>query len=162
MATKKKTKKDCRPTCSVCGGTNVEDTAWIAYREDGSAYVVNGEGPLDGDDASTWCHDCEAHHDLVYPDVGGGLESAAAIYRRSCDRIQNDAARERGPELLDALIEMLPHAHSYLLGKVKLMSDDTYERAILESDGLPTGWKLAEDYRKAKQLITQITTGKEG
>jgi hypothetical protein len=151
-------KKDCRPTCSVCGGTNVEDTAWIAYREDGSAYVVNGEGPLDGDEASTWCHDCEEHHDLVYPDVGSGWESDAARYRQ---RQLNDAARERGPELLDALIEMLPHAHSYLLGKVKLMDDDTYERAILESDGLPSGWKLAEDYRKALQLVRQLTTGKQ-
>jgi hypothetical protein len=156
-AMKTKSKKDCRPTCCECGGTNVEDTAWIAYREDGSAYVVNGEGPLDGSEGSTWCHDCEEHHDLDYPDVGGGLESDAARYRQ---RQQNDAARERGPELLDALLEMIPMAHSHLLDRVKLMNDDEQERAALESDGLPTGWKLAEDYRKAKQLIELLTKGR--
>ncbi len=111
---KTKTKKDCRPTCSECGGTNVEDTAWIAYREDGSAYVVNGEGPLDGGEGATWCHDCQEHHDLVYPDVGGGLESDAARYRRLG---RNEAAREHGPELLDALRSMLPLAHSHFLLK---------------------------------------------
>lgn len=135
-------KKDCRPTCSECGGTNVEDTAWIAYREDGSAYVVNGEGPLDGDDASTWCHDCEEHHALVYPDVGSGWESDAARYRQ---RQQNDAARERGPELLDALrsVMTLAHSHFLLKGK-KASSSDTAA------------------FAKAKQLIEQLTTGKEG
>ena len=142
-----KTKKshDLRPTCSVCGGTNVEDTAWIAYREDGSCYVVNGEGPLDGDYASTWCHDCEEHHDLVYHDIVGGLESNAAIYRRSCERIQNDAARERGPELLDALRSVITLAHSHFLLKGKKASRSDYDA-----------------FTQAQQLITQITTGKEG
>lgn len=145
---KTKAKKDCRPTCCECGGTNVESTAWIEYREDGSERVVNGEGPF-GDEEGNWCHDCQAHLEINYPNC------TPSQHR---DRQLNNAARERGPELLDALIEMLPHAHNHLLGKVKLMSDDTYERAILESDGLPTGWKLAEDYRKAKQLIAQVTT----
>jgi hypothetical protein len=135
----------------------VEDTAWIAYREDGSAYVVNGEGPLDGSEGSTWCHDCQEHHDLVYPDVGGGLESDAARYRRIG---QNEAAREHGPELLDALLEMVPMAHSHLLDRVKLMCGEDRERGELESDGLPSGWELAARYRKARQLIELLTKGK--
>lgn len=141
MKTKKK--HDLRPTCSVCGGTNVEDTAWIAYREDGSCYVVNGEGPLDGDEASTWCHDCEEHHDLVYPDPCAGLESTAACYRRaralSNQRLKNDAARERGPELLAQLTAMVE---------------------LIERDY--AGFDAVEEWQAATKLITQITTGKEG
>lgn len=130
---KTKTKKDCRPTCSECGGTNVEDTAWIAYRKDGSAYVVNGEGPIDGSEGSTWCHDCEEHHDLVYPYVVGGLESDAARYR---DRQRNDAAREHGPELLAALVALLDEAD---LGEV---DEDT--RPIVEA---------------ARSVISKVTKG---
>ena len=138
-----KSKKDCRPTCSKCGGTSVETTAWIEYREDGSERVVNGEGPF-GNEEGNWCHDCQEHLDLDYPNTTKSQDR---------DRQLNNAAREHGPELLDALIELLPHAHGYLLGKVKLMNDDEQERAALESDGLPTGWKLAEDYRKARELV---------
>jgi hypothetical protein len=118
----------------------VEDTAWIAYREDGSAYVVNGEGPLDGSEGSTWCHDCEEHHDLDYPDVGGGLESDAARYRQ---RQQNDAARDRGPELLDALRSVMTLAHSHFLLKGKTASSSDFAT-----------------FNQAKQLIELLTKGR--
>jgi hypothetical protein len=156
---KTKTKKDCRPTCSECGGTNVEDTAWIAYREDGSAYVVNGEGPLDGSEGSTWCHDCQEHHDLVYPDVGGGLESDAARYRRIG---QNEAAREHGPELLEAVIDLLPLAHSHLLEHLARVPAD--QRGRLGDDGLPVDCLRSgsiERYRKARELVGLLLKGKQ-
>lgn len=74
----------------------------------------------------------------------------------------SEAARERGPELLDALIELLPLAHQRLLDrfKVSVCGEDT--GATLDSDGLPAGWSKAEHYRKAVQLVRQLTTGKEG
>jgi len=57
---------DQRPTCSACGGHNVETTAWIDYDADGIAHVVDGEGPH-GDELGNWCHSCQEHVDLDYP-----------------------------------------------------------------------------------------------
>ena len=147
---KTKSKKDCRPTCCECGGTNVETTSWIEYREDGTERTVNSEGPLFGEEGN-WCHDCDAHVDLDYPKTTPSQDR---------DRQLNNAAREHGPELLDALLEMIPMAHTHLLERVKLMCEEDRERGELESDGLPSGWELAERYRKAKQLIEQLTQGR--
>jgi hypothetical protein len=144
-----KTKTDTRPIpqCCKCGGTNVETTGWIAYRDDGSERVVNSEGPLSGAEGN-WCHDCDDHVELHYPYTTPPQDR---------DRQQNNAAREHGPELLDALLWMLPLAHTHLLGRVRLMNEESQEQAGLETDGLPSGWELAEQYRKAKQLIEQLT-----
>lgn len=97
MKTKKQptpaTPTDQRPTCSVCHGHNVETTAWISYRDDGTAAIVPGEGPH-GDHLGNWCHDCQEHTDLDYPDFTPADRA----------RVQAaDAAREAGPELLEAL-----------------------------------------------------------
>jgi hypothetical protein len=97
MKTKKQptpaTLADQRPTCPNCGGRNVEDTAWIRYRPDGTAEIVDGEGPC-GDEYGTWCHDCQEHAGLVFPET----TPADNASRRAAD-----AAREAGPELLKAL-----------------------------------------------------------
>ena len=87
------TPTDQRPTCSVCGGHAVETTAWISYRDDGTAAIVPGEGPH-GDEYGNWCHDCQEHTDLDYPDT-----TPADDARRQAA----DAAREAGPELLEVL-----------------------------------------------------------
>lgn len=142
---KTKVKKDCRPTCSECGGTNVEDTAWVAYREDGSAYIVSGDGPLDGCEGGTWCHDCEEHHDLIYPDVGGGWESEAARYR---DRQQNEAARGHGPELL-AVLQSVRKTLEQLEQWREL--DATAVDQLIASDGLAA----------IDAIISKVTTGWE-
>jgi hypothetical protein len=143
---KTKSKKDCRPTCCECGGTNVETTSWIEYREDGTERTANSEGPLSGEEGN-WCHDCDAHVDLDYPKTSPSQDR---------DRQLNNAARERGPELLDAVIELLPLAHQRLLDrfKVSMCGEDT--GATLESDGLPVGWKQAADYRKARELVDAL------
>lgn len=117
------------PCCSRCGGTNVESTAWIEYREDGSERVVNGEGPF-GDEEGNWCHDCQAHLDITYPDY---------TPEQHKERQHNNACREHGPDLFDVLVELLDIAD---MGEV-----DEETRPLVE---------------RAKQLITQITTGKEG
>ncbi len=94
MTTKRKTARtaptDQRPTCPNCGGHNVEDTAWITYRPDGTAEIVNGEGPF-GDDEGTWCHDCQEHAGLSFPK----LTPADDARRQSAAH-----ARAHGPELL--------------------------------------------------------------
>jgi len=87
------TKIDQRPKCSVCGGFNVETTAWIEYREDGTAAIVNGEGPFEGP-MGNWCHDCDEHLDLDYPDFTPADRAAVAAA---------DRAREHGPALLAAI-----------------------------------------------------------
>lgn len=105
-----KTKADCLvPKCRVCGGNNVETTAWIEFREDGSERIANSESPASDD----WCHDCEADVDLDYPDLTPGQLK---------QREQNNAARERGTELLDALQHMLCLAGSHFLLKGKRAS----------------------------------------
>lgn len=88
----------CRPKCSECGGYNVETTAWIEYREDGTEKIVNTEGPLFNEEGN-WCHDCDAHVDLDYPES----------YTPQDDQLRqmNNAAREHGPELLAALGALL-------------------------------------------------------
>lgn len=87
------TPADQRPTCSVCGGHAVETTAWIEYRPDGTAAIVPGEGPH-GDHLGNWCHDCQDHTDLDYPDFTPADRA----------RVQAaDAAREAGPELVAVL-----------------------------------------------------------
>lgn len=97
MKTKKQptpaTPTDQRPTCSACHGHNVETTAWISYRDDGTAAIVPGEGPH-GDHLGNWCHDCQEHTDLDYPDLTPADRASVQAA---------DAAREAGPELLDAL-----------------------------------------------------------
>lgn len=125
---KTKVKKDCRPTCCECGGTNVETCAWVEYREDMSERVVNSEGPLFGEEAN-WCHDCDCNVELDYP------KTPASVDR---DRLQNQAAREHGPELLAALIALLEEAD---LGEV---DEDT--RPIVEA---------------ARSVISKVTTGRE-
>lgn len=127
---KTKSKKDCRPTCSKCGGTNVETTSWIEYREDGSERVVNGEGPF-GTEEGNWCHDCQEHLDLDYPKTTKSQDR---------DRQLNDAARERGPELLDALRSVMTLAHSHFLLKGKTASSSDFAT-----------------FHQAKQLIEQLT-----
>jgi len=84
---------DQRPTCPNCGGHHVEDTAWITYRPDGTAEIVNGEGPH-GDELGTWCHDCQEHAGLMFPET-----TPADDARRQAA----NAAREAGPELAAAL-----------------------------------------------------------
>lgn len=88
---------DQRPTCCECGGHNVETNAWIETRPDGTLAVVNSDGPISGNDGN-WCHDCDAHVDLDYPDT-----TPADDARRQAA----DAAREAGPELLDACRQLL-------------------------------------------------------
>jgi len=90
-------KKKLMPTCCECGGTNVETNAWVEYRDDGSQRVVNSEGPID-DESGNWCHDCEANVALDYSGVIGN-----DIAAESATRLRNEAARENGPTLLDAL-----------------------------------------------------------
>lgn len=94
MKTKQQTAPiDQRPTCSVCGGRNVETNAWIEYRDDGTAEVVNTEGPI-GDDNGNWCHDCDDHTPLDFPTT-----TPADDARRQASA----AARANGPELLAVL-----------------------------------------------------------
>lgn len=110
MKTKKKPTPakltDQRPTCCRCGGHNVETTAWIEYREDGTTAVVNGEGP-DTTEYGNWCHDCDDHGDLDYPET-----TPADDARRQAA----DAAREAGPELLAALINTV--------GRLEMIASD--------------------------------------
>lgn len=117
------------PCCSQCGGTNVEDTAWVEYREDGSERVSNSEGPL----TEGWCADCEEEVDLDYPDW-----TPAQLKQRQ----QNNAAREHGPELLDALRSMMTLAHSHFLLKGKTASSSDFAT-----------------FNQAKQLIELLTNG---
>lgn len=99
MKTKQQTAPiDQRPTCSVCGGRNVETNAWIEYRDDGTAEVVNTEGPI-GDDNGNWCHDCDDHTPLDFPTT-----TPADDARRQAAA----AARANGPELL-AVLNRLRH-----------------------------------------------------
>ena len=84
---------DQRPTCSQCGGHDVETTAWVTTREDGTLAIVDGEGPF-GDEMGNWCHDCQEHLDLDYQ------QTTPADNER---RRKAEAAREAGPELLAAL-----------------------------------------------------------
>ncbi len=98
MKTKKKTTPtDQRPVCTKCGGHNVETNAWIEYRPDGTAEIVNTEGPIE-DSTGTWCHDCDGHWPIEFP------ETTAADYAR---RQEAAAARANGPELLAALAKLL-------------------------------------------------------
>lgn len=87
------TPTDQRPTCSVCHGHNVETTAWVETRPDGTLAVVNSEGPF-GDEHGNWCHDCQEHVWLDYPDT----TPADDAHRQAAD-----AAREAGPELVAVL-----------------------------------------------------------
>lgn len=102
MKTKKQptpaTPTDQRPTCSVCGGHAVETTAWIEYRDDGTADIVPGEGPH-GDHLGNWCHDCQEHTDLDYPET-----TPADDARRQAA----DAARANGPALV-VVLDRLRH-----------------------------------------------------
>lgn len=117
------------PCCSKCGGVNVESTAWIEYREDGSERPTTGEGPF-GNEEGNWCHDCQEHLDIIYPSY---------TRKQSEKRQHNNACREHGPELFKALEKLMEQAD---LGEVP---DE-----------------LRPVVKRAKQLITQITTGKEG
>lgn len=94
MKTKKKTAPtDQRPVCTKCGGHNVETNAWIEYRPDGTAEVVNTEGPIE-DSTGNWCHDCDGHWPIEFPET-----TPADDARRQ----EAAAARANGPELLAAL-----------------------------------------------------------
>lgn len=97
MKTKKTTKAerltDQRPICCQCGGRNVETNAWIEYREDGTAAVVNSEGPI-SDAFGNWCHDCDDNTPIEF----GETTPADDARRQSAE-----AARDAGPELLAAL-----------------------------------------------------------
>ena len=84
---------DQRPVCTNCGGHNVETNAWIEYRPDGTAEIVNTEGPI-GDATGNWCHDCDDHHPIEFPET-----TPADDARRQ----EAAAARANGPELLAAL-----------------------------------------------------------
>ena len=87
------TKIDQRPKCSQCGGHNVDEIAWIKYREDGTAAIAKPRFPFEGP-TGTWCHDCEDDVGLDYP------------YMVPADRNAMEAAdraREHGPELLKSL-----------------------------------------------------------
>lgn len=88
---------DQRPVCTNCGGHNVETNAWIEYRPDGTAEVVNTEGPI-SDATGNWCHDCDDHHPIEFPET-----TAADDARRQ----EAAAARANGPELLAALAKLL-------------------------------------------------------
>lgn len=90
------TKIDQRPKCCECGSYDVETTAWTAYRPDGTAYIVSGDGP-DDTKYGNWCHDCQEHVHLDYPDFTPEDREAVAAA---------DRAREAGPELSDALREL--------------------------------------------------------
>lgn len=107
MPTKQKNARpaptDQRPTCSECGGHNVETTAWIETREDGTYVVVNSEGPIT-DETGNWCHDCDAHTGLEYP----RLTPADDAHRQAAA-----AARAHGPELLDALAALVRAADEF-------------------------------------------------
>ncbi len=92
MKTKKKTTPtDQRPVCTKCGGRNVETNAWIEYRPDGTAEVVNTEGPIE-DSTGNWCHDCDGHWPIEFPET-----TPADDARRQ----EAAAARANGPELLE-------------------------------------------------------------
>lgn len=108
MKTKKQrtpaTPTDQRPVCTNCGGRNVETNAWIEYREDGTAAVVNSEGPI-GDSTGNYCHDCDGHWPIEFPET-----TPADDARRQAA----GAAREAGPELLIALRWLLDQAEDDL------------------------------------------------
>jgi hypothetical protein len=117
MKTKKQptpaTLTDQRPVCTQCGGRNVEATRWIEYRPDGTAAVVNGEGP--DDQFGNWCHDCDEHTELDYPET-----TPADDARRQAAA----AAREAGPELLAALAKLLRVAE-------QMNGGDIFARAVM-------------------------------
>jgi hypothetical protein len=97
QAMPKTKKKTLLPTCCECGGTNVETNAWIAFRDDGSEYVVNSEGPI-SDESGNWCHDCDENVCIEFPDT---------TPERDALRQRNEAARENASELLTALKSMI-------------------------------------------------------
>jgi len=101
MPTKRTTARhaptDQRPTCCHCGGHNVETNAWIEYRPDGTAAVVNSEGPI-FDASGNWCRDCDDHHPIEYPET-----TPADDARRQAA----EAVREAGPELAAALAALV-------------------------------------------------------
>lgn len=103
MATKKKTTPK-RPYCAVCGGTNVTTVAWVEWRDDGTERPTFDESPISDDDGN-WCSDCAdsgdgGHVEIIYPEA---MSTPAASNRR----LENNAARERGPQLLKLLGEVL-------------------------------------------------------
>lgn len=118
------------PCCAACGSTNIETTAWIDYRPDGTDRVVNTEVPFSGNEGN-YCHDCDDHVDLDYPNTTPAQDR---------DRQQNNAAREHGPELLDALSSVMTLAHSHFLLKGKTASSSDMAA-----------------FTKAKQLIELLT-----
>jgi hypothetical protein len=92
------TKTDRRPTCADCGGRNVESTAWIEYREDGTAAIVAGEGPFEGA-MGNWCRDCMEHTELNYPsDHRSNQPAQAAVNCRTPGpwAVQGQWATDRG------------------------------------------------------------------
>lgn len=97
------TKIDQRPKCCECGSYNVETTAWVDYRPDGTIAIVPGEGPHD-DESGNWCHDCEEHVHLDYPDFTPEDRAAVAAA---------DRAREAGPELLETLRDLVARVRVY-------------------------------------------------
>lgn len=99
------TKTDQRPKCCECGSYDVETTAWVNYRPDGTMAIVPGEGPH-GDEYGNWCHDCQEHVHLDYPDFTPEDREAVAAA---------DRAREAGPELLAAL--------KHLAGRVRVYEE---------------------------------------
>lgn len=116
------TKTDQRPTCCDCGSRNVETTAWIDYDADGVAHIVDGEGPH-ADETGNWCHDCQEHVYLNYPDTtpdddarrqaaaaarDAGAELVAVLRRlRSCPDLHLDDLEPETIAAIEAADEML-------------------------------------------------------
>ena len=68
------------------------------------------------------------------------------------DKHIESLARLHAVELLDALVDMIPYAHGYLLDRVRTMAQDVE----LQTDGLPGEWEPASRYRKASGLVQKI------
>lgn len=89
-------KNTTRPFCKECGGTNLQATAWIEWREDGTSRLADVEAP--NDDA--FCADCDQEVDFDWP---AEMFTPAESNRR----LAAEAAHEAGPELLAALKALL-------------------------------------------------------
>lgn len=96
-----KTEKTPRtPYCAECGGTDVQITAWIEWRPDGTERVA---GSTEDGDEGNWCPDCEDHTEIVFPTIEPEWLKEEWDARRELA----EAAREHAPQLLKLLEEIL-------------------------------------------------------
>lgn len=88
------------PYCAECGGTDVQITAWIEWRADGTERIA--DSTEDGREGN-WCPECEDNTEIVFPTIEPKWLSDEWEERR----ILSEAAHEHGPQILKLLEEIL-------------------------------------------------------